>query len=65
MENEPDDGGRKSSPDRAVWEAVDRFSEALRDLDAELRALAQVFARPNESGGPVGDAPGHVRRSYD
>ena len=48
----------------AVWEAMGRFSEALRQLDDEVRALAQLFDRPLDARATDDRTPGRMRQSY-
>jgi hypothetical protein len=48
IEDEPEGGTRSPGPHRAVWEALDRFDEALRDLDEEVRALRNSRSRTRE-----------------
>ena len=65
MEDDHDHRTRRAGHHDEVWQALDQFSEALRALDEEVRALAQVFERPHDRTRVVDEAPGRVRRSYD
>lgn len=55
--NERSGSDNARGPYGSVWEALERFSEALRDLDADLRALTQVSQQPHEGKSPANDAP--------
>ena len=59
------DRARTEGRDDAVWQALDRFSEALRNLDEEVRALAQVFDRPRDIGGPPESPPGRITQPLE
>lgn len=52
------------APEEAVWEAMDRFGEALRDLDEEVRALARLFERTQDRSSPPDD-DSRIHRSLE
>ena len=55
----------RPDPGRAVWDALDKLAEAVRDLDEEVRALAQTFGRSHERKPFSDEPPGRVRQSPD